>query len=91
MAGATSKSGMSPPPRSPKSNVIRSETIKRLLAFPSDTAIIWKSHDDSIAQRTAIDQARQEKHSGSGQHHGGKRRDTITEEAASERTKGSAA
>ena len=62
------------------------ETIKRLLAFPADTAIVWKSHDDSIAQRSALDQARQEKHSGNGQHHGhghghGKRRDTINEEA----------
>ncbi|KAJ5735832.1 Eukaryotic translation initiation factor [Penicillium malachiteum] len=37
------------------------ETIKRLLAFPVDTNIVWKSHDDSIAQRSAIDQARQEK------------------------------
>lgn len=37
------------------------ETIKRLLAFPADTNIVWKSHDDSIAQRSAIDQARQEK------------------------------
>ncbi|RMJ23796.1 Translation initiation factor [Aspergillus sp. HF37] len=42
-------------------NVKIRETIKRLLAFPADTNIIWKSHDDSIAQRTAIDQARQEK------------------------------
>lgn len=38
-----------------------SETIKRLLAFPPDTHIVWKSHDDSIAQRSAIDQARQDK------------------------------
>lgn len=37
------------------------ETIKRLLAFPFDTNIVWKSHDDSIAQRSAIDLARQEK------------------------------
>ncbi|KAJ6070779.1 hypothetical protein N7467_012098 [Penicillium canescens] len=42
-------------------NIKIRETIKRLLAFPADTNIIWKSHDDSIAQRSAIDQARQEK------------------------------
>jgi len=34
------------------------ETIKRVLNLPADTIIVWKSHDDSIAQRTAIDQAR---------------------------------
>ena len=37
------------------------ETVKRVLNLPSDTHIVWKSHDDSIAQRSAIDQARQEK------------------------------
>ncbi|KAJ5104673.1 Eukaryotic translation initiation factor [Penicillium alfredii] len=42
-------------------NIKIRETIKRLLAFPPDTNIVWKSHDDSIAQRSAIDQARQEK------------------------------
>ncbi|KAJ5146402.1 uncharacterized protein N7515_000966 [Penicillium bovifimosum] len=42
-------------------NIKIRETIKRLLAFPADTNIIWKSHDDSIAQRSAIDQARHEK------------------------------
>ncbi|KAJ5795193.1 Translation Initiation factor eIF- 4e [Penicillium paradoxum] len=42
-------------------NIKIRETIKRLLAFPTDTNIIWKSHDDSIAQRSAIDQARHEK------------------------------
>lgn len=36
------------------------ETIKRVLSLPADTVIVWKSHDDSIAQRSAIDQARQE-------------------------------
>lgn len=41
-----------------------SETIKRLLAFPSDTNIVWRSHDESIAQRTAVDEARQQKGSG---------------------------
>ncbi|KAJ5416678.1 uncharacterized protein N7487_000228 [Penicillium crustosum] len=34
---------------------------QRLLSFPADTNIIWKSHDDSIAQRSAIDQARHDK------------------------------
>lgn len=47
--------------------VIFRETIKRLLGFPADTNIVWKSHDDSIAQRSAIDQARQEK--AAGNHH----------------------
>ncbi|EPS34500.1 Eukaryotic translation initiation factor [Penicillium oxalicum] len=42
-------------------NIKIRETIKRMLAFPADTNIVWKSHDDSIAQRSAIDQARQEK------------------------------
>ena len=62
-----------------------SETIKRLLAFPSDTNIIWKSHDDSIAQRSAIDQARHEKGSISVQNHQGKRRETINEDSAPEK------
>lgn len=35
--------------------------MKRLLNLPQDTNILWKSHDYSIAQRTAIDQARHEK------------------------------
>ncbi len=33
--------------------------MKRVLNLPADTNIVWKSHDDSIAQRTAIDQARE--------------------------------
>ena len=65
-----------------------SETIKRLLAFPTDTNIVWKSHDDSIAQRSALDQARQDK-SGSTQHHG-KRRDTFNEEPNTDKAKGAA-
>lgn len=44
-----------------ETDILDRETIKRLLAFPVDTNIVWKSHDDSIAQRSAIDQARQEK------------------------------
>ena len=63
-----------------------SETIKRLLAFPQDTVIVWKSHDDSIAQRSAIDQARQEKSSGGGIH-SAKRRDTLVEESTAEVSK----
>lgn len=39
-----------------------SDTVKRELELPSDTIIVWKSHDDSIAQRSALDQARHEKH-----------------------------
>ena len=50
------------------------ETIKRLLALPQDTQIVWKSHDDSIAQRSAIDQARQEKAG----HHSTERRRTVS-------------
>ncbi|KAI9369501.1 translation initiation factor eIF 4e-like domain-containing protein [Aspergillus egyptiacus] len=50
-------------------NIKIRETIKRLLAFPADTNIVWKSHDDSIAQRSAIDQARQEKAAANNHHH----------------------
>ncbi|ODH52780.1 hypothetical protein GX48_00974 [Paracoccidioides brasiliensis] len=52
-------------------NIKIRETIKRLLAFPPDTNIVWKSHDDSIAQRSAIDQARQDKAAGNSGHHQG--------------------
>ncbi|PMD21718.1 IF4E-domain-containing protein [Hyaloscypha hepaticicola] len=41
------------------------ETMKRILSFPPETKVEWKSHDSSIQQRTAIDDARKEK---SGQH-----------------------
>jgi translation initiation factor 4E len=34
------------------------------LELPSDTVLQWKSHDDSITQRHAVDQARQEKTQG---------------------------
>ncbi|KAL8950220.1 MAG: hypothetical protein Q9222_003727 [Ikaeria aurantiellina] len=64
-------------------NIKIRETIKRVLAFPQDTNIVWKSHDDSIAQRTAIDQARQEK----GVHNTGKRRETITEASEAEKSR----
>lgn len=40
---------------------MHSETVKRVLGLPEGTIITWRSHDDSIAQRSAIDQARQEK------------------------------
>ena len=70
------------------------ETIKRMLAFPPDTNIIWKSHDDSIAQRSAIDQARQEKaasHAGQHHHHyGTDRRRTGTDESVRDKGKGTA-
>lgn len=65
-----------------------SETIKRLLAFPPDTNIVWKSHDDSIAQRSAIDQARHEKGGpGNAQK---QRRETINEDPALEKSRDSA-
>ena len=47
------------------------ETVKRLLALPPDTIIVWKSHDESITQRSLLDQARHEKSSAS------RRRDTV--------------
>ncbi len=68
--------------------MICSETIKRLLAFPPDTNIVWKSHDDSIAQRSAIDQARHEK--GGANHGQSKRRETISEDSATEKPRTSA-
>ena len=63
------------------------ETIKRILAFPPDTNIVWKSHDDSIAQRSALDEARQQKSSTAPSHPGiEKRRSTLHDD--SERGKG---
>lgn len=64
-------------------NVKIRETVKRLLALPADTNIVWKSHDDSIAQRSALDEARQQKAAGTGQGHKNhdKRRQTISEES----------
>lgn len=57
-----------------------------MLALPADTNIVWKSHDDSIAQRSAIDEARKEKTVSSTPYHSsGKRRETINEEAAPEK------
>lgn len=74
------------------------ETIKRLLAFPGDTNIAWKSHDDSIAQRSAIDQARQEKahqHHQNQQHHHHQhhhlgRRPTGNDDSTGDKGKGTA-
>lgn len=57
-------------------NVKIRETIKRVLALPPDTHIAWKSHDDSITQKTAIDQARQERT----QLHSEKRRNTLADD-----------
>lgn len=42
-------------------NIKIRETVKRVLGLPEGTNIIWRSHDESIAQRSAIDQARQDK------------------------------
>jgi translation initiation factor 4E len=58
------------------------ETVKRVLNLPEGTNIIWRSHDDSIAQRSAIDQARHEK---SHQGHE-KRRVTSTDESLREKS-----
>ncbi|KAL4804902.1 translation initiation factor eIF 4e-like domain-containing protein [Aspergillus unguis] len=84
-------------------NIKIRETIKRLLAFPADTNIVWKSHDDSIAQRSAIDQARQEKAANNHHHHhnhhnhhhnqnphhqyGGDRRRPTTDDSTGDRSK----
>ncbi|KAI4156384.1 MAG: hypothetical protein LQ340_000320 [Diploschistes diacapsis] len=62
-------------------NIRIRETIRRLLSFPLDTQLVFKSHDASIAQRTALDQARQEKVSGTASS-GLKRRDTLAEDSA---------
>ncbi len=67
------------------------ETIKRSLAFPLDTNIVWKSHDDSIAQRSAIEQARQEKVAGGGNHQNSdKRRSNIADESTPDKNRNSA-
>lgn len=56
-----------------------SETIKRVLSFPSDTNIAWRSHDESIEQKKAVDEARQQKSTtGSG---AGQRRTSYLDEA----------
>ncbi len=58
-------------------NVKIRDTIRRVLKLPEGTNIVWRSHDDSIAQRSAIDQARHEK----SQHE--KRRVVSTDESRS--------
>ncbi|EXJ91759.1 translation initiation factor 4E [Capronia epimyces CBS 606.96] len=55
-------------------NIKIRETIKRILAFPADTNIVWKSHDDSIAQRSALDEARHQKSTAPPGHPGAERR-----------------
>ncbi|EAQ90565.1 hypothetical protein CHGG_02500 [Chaetomium globosum CBS 148.51] len=45
------------------------ETMRRILSFPPDTKLEWKSHDSSLQQRTAIEESRREK----ANHHGDKR------------------
>jgi translation initiation factor 4E len=49
--------------------------MKRVLAFPPDTKVEWKSHDSSIQQRSAIDDARKEKINNNN-HHPDKRNGT---------------
>ncbi|KAH6845510.1 translation initiation factor eIF 4e-like domain-containing protein [Chaetomium sp. MPI-CAGE-AT-0009] len=46
------------------------ETMRRILSFPPDTKLEWKSHDSSLQQRTAIEESRREK---ANHHHGDKR------------------
>ena len=55
-------------------NVKIRETVKRVLSLPPDTNLQWRSHDESITQRNAVDQARQEKANQE------KRRNTLTME-----------
>ncbi|KAH3998489.1 hypothetical protein HBI56_154050 [Parastagonospora nodorum] len=65
-------------------NIKIRETVKRVLNLPDGTQIVWRSHDDSIAQRTAIDQARHEKN-----HQGHeKRRVTSTDESQRDKALG---
>ncbi|KAF2140197.1 uncharacterized protein K452DRAFT_252881 [Aplosporella prunicola CBS 121167] len=69
-------------------NVKIRETIKRVLSLPPDTRIEWKSHDDSIAQRTVLDQQRQEK---AQQHqHDRRRTNAVPEESTPQKEKHSA-
>lgn len=59
--------------------------MKRVLAFPPDTKVEWKSHDSSIQQRTAIDDARKEKSNQHNHHSSEKRSSAKDEQTASER------
>lgn len=45
------------------------QIMNRILDFPPNTRIDWKSHDSSIQQRTAIDTARKEKSNQHNNHH----------------------
>ncbi|KAF1997013.1 IF4E-domain-containing protein [Amniculicola lignicola CBS 123094] len=65
-------------------NIKIRETVKRVLNLPEGTMITWRSHDESIAQRSAIDQARQEKTG-----HQEKRRVASTDESREKTTSGS--
>ncbi|RVX73600.1 hypothetical protein B0A52_02489 [Exophiala mesophila] len=67
-------------------NVKIRDTIKRELAFPADTSITWKSHDESIAQRSQLDESRQQKGTGTS---GGteRRRFTLHDEADKNKVK----
>lgn len=42
-------------------NIKIRETLKRELSLPADTNLQWRSHDESITQKHAVDQARQDK------------------------------
>jgi translation initiation factor 4E len=57
------------------------ETIKRVLSLPADTNMVWKSHDDSITQRSAIDQSRHDKTG----HHSERRRNQTQTTAGEEK------
>jgi translation initiation factor 4E len=48
---------------------LHSEIMKRILSFPPDTSVQWKSHDSSMQQRSAIEESRRDKH----HHHNDKR------------------
>ncbi|KAF2462734.1 IF4E-domain-containing protein [Lindgomyces ingoldianus] len=64
-------------------NIKIRETVKRVLNLPEGTIITWRSHDESIAQRSAIDQARQEKAG----HHGQEKRRVVSSADESHRDK----
>jgi len=59
-----------------------------VLNLPEGTIITWRSHDESIAQRSAIDQARQEKAG----HHGTEKRrvGSLADDGLSTREKSAA-
>ncbi|RFU25831.1 hypothetical protein B7463_g10505, partial [Scytalidium lignicola] len=61
------------------------ETMKRVLAFPPDTKVEWKSHDSSIQQRNAIDDARKEKTNQHNHHSSEKRGGGKEDQTASDR------